>query len=198
MMWFHKKSFQLRQELLWLSWSITYNPFFSNFSDWPMRVRITYYYGILWEGDNKILIVQRVYNWTRVMFKGSKQAFLPFLLSFFLRLKSWRSNTIAAHNIMSVRKTWVYKIPQSKTKPKDENVRISSVHYCARGSHLEGHLWVILKFAQNVTSSNQNHHYRAKWCDNKGLFWVLCDNVFGVVCCQETVCCGCGENYFLE
>ena len=56
----------------------------------------------------------------------------------------------------------MYKIPQSKTKPKDENVRISSVHYCARGSHLEGHLWVILKFAQNVTSSNQNHHYRPK------------------------------------
>ena len=47
MMWFHKKSFQLRQELLWLSWSITYNPVFSNFSDWPMRVKITYYYGIL-------------------------------------------------------------------------------------------------------------------------------------------------------
>ena len=29
----------------------------------------------------------------------------------------------------------MYKIPQSKTKPKDENVIISSVHYCARGSH---------------------------------------------------------------
>ena len=114
------------------------------------------------EADNKILIVQRVYNWTRVMFKGSKEAHQPFFLSLFLRHKSWRSNTIAAHNIMSVRKTWVYKIPQSKTKPKDENVRISSVHYCARGSHLEGHLWVILKFAQNVTSSNQNHHYRTK------------------------------------
>ena len=49
----------------------------------------------------------------------------------------------------------MYKIPQSKTKPKDENVRILLFIIVLVGVTL---LWVILK-AQNEKSSNQNHHY---------------------------------------
>ena len=84
---------------------------------------------------------------------------------------------------MSVRKTWVYKIPQSKTKPKDENVRILLFIIVLVGVTL---LWVILK-AQNEKSSNQNHHYLTNDATIKDYF-ACCVTMCLWLCSVKKLC----------